>query len=150
VARELMATSVTSPSLRGADVLIYSKCMVDEYPDLWREYARGREPLSVCLQEMHMDRVGFKVATIMLKARPRSITVLTMNGSPHCLQLHFAVEQARQLTGFEGEVRHVVVEKGEAFEVSPEAIKAARHLATVESLIRELSNASQQRDITKS
>ncbi len=137
MSRDLMSTSVTSSYLKEADLLLHSKCMAVEYPELWRSLSQDKSALAVCLQELHMDRVGFKVATIMYKSQPRSITVLTMNGSPHCMQLHVAVEQARQLTGYRGQVKHLVVERGVVFEVTPEAIKAARHLATVEQLLRE-------------
>ncbi|RLF10916.1 MAG: 4Fe-4S ferredoxin [Thermoprotei archaeon] len=109
--------------------------MLREHPDLVEEAGAGHAKLHVCLQETHMDRVGFKVATMIFKSSPSSITVLTMNGSPHCIQLHFLVEQARQLTSYTGPVRHLVVEKGELIEVSSEAVRVARHLASVEKLL---------------
>ncbi len=138
----LMSTSVTSPLLRKARLLLLSSCMLKEYPHIVEDQGVGCVKLHVCLQETHMDRVGFKVATIILKSNPSSITVLTMNGSPHCIQLHFLVEQARQLTSYTGPVRHVVVEKGEVYEVSSEAVKVARHLASVEQFLARRARGS--------
>ena len=131
----LMSTSVTSPLLKNSPLLLMSSCVLKEHPSIVEEQSRGKVGLQVCLQEFHMDRVGFKIATIVLKSQPSSITVLTMNGSPHCIQLHFAVEQARQLTSYKGPVEHLVVEKGTVFKVSAEAVKTARHLASVEELL---------------
>jgi len=139
----LMSASVTSPLLRNARLLIVSSCMIKEQQPIVEEWCKDRVGLHVCLQEHHMDGVGFKVATIALKAQPSSITLLTMNGSPHCVQLHFAVEQARQLASYKGSVEHFVVEKGRVFKVSEEAVKAARHLASIEALL-QLKRRSQQ------
>jgi len=139
---DLMSTSVTSTALLKANLLLYSKCLRLEHPKLLQSQARNKKALAICLQETHMDNAGFKIATIILKSQPKSITVLTMNGSPHCIQLHFAVEQARQLTGYSGQVEHFVVEKGELFKVSPEAIKQARHLASVQQLLEAKVNSS--------
>ena len=132
----LMSMSVTSSLLKNADLLLYSSCIEREYPEVVEKQSMDKTALHVCLQERHMDPVGFKVATIIYKSHPRSITVLTMNGSPHCVQLHMAVEQAKQLTNYAGAVKHLVVERGVLIEVSSEAVKAARHLAMVEELLR--------------
>lgn len=130
----LMSTNVKSSFLKEADLLIYSSCMDVEYLKVVEGQILGKVGLHVCLQEHHMDSVGFKVATIMRESKPRSIAILTMNGSPHCIQLHMAVEQARKLVNYQGALKHLVVERGEILEASSEAVKIARHLAMVEKL----------------
>ncbi|MEM4576641.1 MAG: hypothetical protein QW701_04165 [Candidatus Nezhaarchaeales archaeon] len=136
-----MAVSVTSPRLRNKDLLIYSACLPTEYPELFEQAAVGRVPLSVCMSEEHLDKVGFKIATIIAYAKPSSISVLTMDGSPHCTQLHAIVEQVRKIAKEDVSVKHFVVEKGVAVEVSSEAVYLSRHL----SKIHELLNAQETR-----
>ncbi|MCX8204401.1 MAG: hypothetical protein N3H31_01965 [Candidatus Nezhaarchaeota archaeon] len=133
----LMSTSVTSPLLKSYPLLLVSSCMMREYPSIVEEQSVRKVGLHVCLQETHVDRVGLKIATIIFKAQPVSLTVLTMNGSPHCIQLHFAVELAKQLTAYNGPIEHLVVEKGVLLRVSSEAVQVARHLASVERLLKE-------------
>lgn len=134
---ELMSVSITSPLLRGRDLLIYSKCLPTEHPETFEEVVRGKTALAVCMSEEHLDKVGFKMATIIVYARPSSITVLTMDGSPHCTQLHVIAEQAKRVAQTDVRVRHLVVEKGALIEVSSQAVYLSRHLSKIEELLRE-------------
>ncbi len=130
----LLSTSVNAGKLRDARILLYSRCIEEEHPEILRELRDGRVALSVCLTEEHINDVGFKLSTILMMARPREISVLTMDGSPHCIQLHFAIQQSRRLTGAEIEIHHYVIEKGKVYEVDGATIRTARHLSEVQKL----------------
>jgi len=131
-----MAVSVTSPHLRGRDLLIYSKCLPAEHPEVFEKVVEGKAALRVCMSEEHLDKVGFKIATIIAYADPSSITILTMDGSPHCTQLHVVAEQAKRMTRADTRVRHLVVEKGALIEASSQAVYLSRHLSKIEELLR--------------
>jgi len=133
---ELMAVSVTSPFLKGKDLLIYSKCLPMEYPEVFEEEAKGKTALSVCMSEEHLDKVGFKIATIIAYARPSSIAVVTMDGSPHCTQLHVVAEQAKRIAQADVRMKHLVVERGALIEASSQAVYLSRHLSKIEELLR--------------
>jgi len=135
--RYLLSTSVTSRDVRGRDVLIYSECLRSEWPNILARETEGRLALAVCLEREHISHITAKLATMMVMGRPASMTVLTVDGSPHCVQVHFALQQALRITGLNLPVRHLVVEKGVICEVSPEAIRTARHLSEVVSLMRK-------------
>jgi len=135
--RRLLSTSVAAKELAGADLLIYSECLRHEWPDILAEWSRGRLALSVCLEEEHISHITAKVATMLVMGRPSSITVLTVDGSPHCVQVHFSVQQALRITGLKVPVRHLVVEKGVVHEVGPEVVRTARHLSEVAELMRK-------------
>ncbi|MCS7140207.1 MAG: 4Fe-4S ferredoxin [Candidatus Nezhaarchaeota archaeon] len=128
--------SVTSSQLKSKDLLIYSSCLQTENPEIFEEIARGKVALGICMSEEHLDKVGFKLATIMYYSSPRSITVLTMDGSPHCTQLHAIVEQAKRITQSNTEIAHLVVEKGAIVEVSSQAVYLSRHLSQIEKMIK--------------
>lgn len=131
-----MAVSVTSPRLRNKDLLIYSTCLTTEYPELIEQKAAGKVPLSVCMSEEHLDKVGFKIATIITHAKPSSISILTMDGSPHCTQLHAVVEQARRIAKADVSITHFVVEKGVVVEVSSQTVYLSRHLSKIHELLK--------------
>jgi len=133
---KLMAVSVTSPLLRRKDLLIYSECLPTEHPEAFDEEVKGKTALAVCMSEEHLDKVGFKIATIIAYARPSSITVLTMDGSPHCTQLHVVAEQAKRITQADVRIRHLVVERGTLIEASSQAVYLSRHLSKIEELLR--------------
>lgn len=118
--------------LRNASVLVYSVCMRDWYPEIVEQFSTNRVALWACMEEWHISQVVAKLYNIVTRGGPRELVVLTMDGSPHCLQLHFAAEMLRDRIP----VRHYVVEKGAVIEVPPEAVKAARHLHRVQHLLQ--------------
>ena len=135
--RPLLSTSVAAKDVRGASVLIYSECLRQEWPEVLAQQAEGRVALCVCLEREHICHITAKLATMMVMGRPAELVVLTVDGSPHCLQAHFAAEQALRITGLQVPVRHLVVEKGRLYEVGPEVVRAARHLSEVAELVRK-------------
>ena len=115
-------------------ILIYGTCVKDEHPEILREIAKDKVPLAVCLEWEHMNMVGFKLATIMKSCILDEVTVLTVDGSPHCVQLHMMVEECRKLVP-EVKINHYVIYKGKAIKVSDRAVKTARYLSKVDKLI---------------
>ena len=135
---DLLSTNVKNSCLRNASLLIHSACLGSECKKILDDLTKGKVPLETCMEKTHMNTVGFKIATMIRGSSPAELAVLTMNGSPHCVQLHFAVEQAVQQTGSELKPRHFVVEKDEIREVTRETVWLARHLRDVD-MLREFS-----------
>jgi len=134
---ELLSTNVKSEVLRKGRLLLYGTCVEAEAPEVFGEFSKGRIPLSVCLEKEHMDKVGFKIATILMTSDPKEMTVLTIDGSPHCLQLHFAAEQAKRIAKSEVNAIHFVIEEGKSVEVSQDAVETARHLSRIQKLLEK-------------
>jgi len=128
---ELLATNVKNRQLIEAALLIYGTCVKNETPKIFNALAKGRIPLHVCLEKIHMNIVGFKLATILQTSKPKEIVVLTLDGSPHCIQLHFTAEQAKRVSKSNVNIKHYVVEKGKLIEISLDIVEIARHLSKV-------------------
>lgn len=135
----LLSTSVKSPIIANQKLLLCGSCLKVEEPEILKSVGDGKVCLHVCLEEKHVDVVGFKLATILSVNSPTSLTVLTPDGSPHCLQLHMAVDQALKLAKAEIPVEHYVVEKGGLVKVSRQAVRVARHLSEVETLLLKVN-----------
>ncbi len=124
-------------------ILLIGRCVEVEHGDVLTPFRKsGYSILSVCLEEEHINMVGFKLAGILRRCRDflEEVAVLTVDGSPHCVQLHFMVEEAFKVTGLEGEIRrkHFVIVKGEGVvEVPKESVKVARYLSKVSKLIKQ-------------
>ncbi len=116
-------------------LLIYGRCLRDEYPQVLEEYSKDRYPLSVCLEAEHMNMVGFKLASMVARLPLEEILVLTVDGSPHCVQLHMMVEEVNKLFGNKLNIRHLVIEGGKVIEVSPRCVKIARYLSKISRLL---------------
>ncbi len=127
--RELLETSVTSDTI-DKRILVYSSCIPVDHPDVLVKF-RGYTMLCACLTTQTLEKVAWKLLTIARMKNPRELAALTVDGSPHCLQIHFALEDIREI--YHGiRIRHFVIEKGIIYEVSGEAVKTARHLSSIE------------------
>lgn len=119
---ELLSTNVKSSRLKDSSLLIHGSCLEAEAQSIFRRLVQEKVPLATCLETVHMNMVGFKIATMIKAASPKEISVLTMDGSPHFVQLHFAVEQAIQQTGCKLRPRHFAVSKDALHEISGETM----------------------------
>ncbi len=112
--------------------------MYDRFPKIVAEFSErdgGSAVLHVCLEEMHVNQVGFKIASMVRYAQLSSVTALTIDGSPHCVQLHYVIEDIKRHFTSEIETHHFVVENGIVSEISPDAVKRSRHLSKIQSMI---------------
>ncbi|MFX1262311.1 MAG: hypothetical protein ACFFAZ_09505 [Promethearchaeota archaeon] len=109
--------------------------MNSRYPEIVEEHRErdgGSAVLSVCLEETHANQAGFKIGSIVRYSQISRLTALTVDGSPHCVQLHFLIEDIKRHFTPEVETDHYVVEKGVVHQVSASAVKQARHLSRIE------------------
>jgi len=132
-----MSTNVCSREIREKrKVLIYGSCVKEEYPEILEKFREEYVLLSVCLEKEHMNMVGFKLLGMMKRCRPEEIIVLTVDGSPHCVQLHFTIEECSKiLEEFKERIVHLVIENGKIRKISPETVKACRYLTKVERIL---------------
>ncbi len=129
----LLETNVGSKMVRGKDLLIYSICIEKENPEIFSEFSRHRTPLWVCLELEHINMLVYKIGSMLTQYEPpQTISVLTVDGSPHCVQLHYAVEDAKKISGSIIDVRHFVISKGGVKEVSAQTVRKSRYLGKIE------------------
>ncbi len=135
--RRLIDTNACSKLIREKKkLLIYGTCVKDEHPEILRKYVEDKVPLAVCLEWEHMNMVGFKLITMIKSCELEEISVLTVDGSPHCVQLHMMVEECKKIIP-NINVKHYVIYKGNVIEVSERAVKTSRYLSKVEKLLAE-------------
>lgn len=125
----LLSMSVTSRVFRNANLLVYSKCIEVEFSKILKSFSQNRVPLSVCMEQVHMNLVGFKLISILKLSDIKSLTFLTMDGSPHCIQLHYIGEHVRRVMDKNLPIRHFVIEKGKVFEIPLRFVRLSRHLS---------------------
>lgn len=129
----LMDTNVRSSYLRSFDkILLHGSC-VDE--EALREFS-GYAKLSCCPEEEHANMIGFKLAGILARGNYSEIAVLTVDGSLHCVQLHYVVEEVCKIVRNPPARRHFVVEEGKIREIQEDAVKISRHLLKVSRLMK--------------
>jgi len=133
----LLSVWVKAPYLRNADILITSACLPQVNPSLFKKFSKNKVVLLACPEKEGAVHHG-KIATIIKCSKLKSITVITVEGSPHCFTLHACVNEALFLVGREIPRKHYTVVNGEqVHEIKPEAIRVARYLHLVDKLVEK-------------
>ena len=134
----LMRINVGDRRLREKQNLLLVGSCLDRYPDIVKEICErigGHVVLHICFEETHMNQAGFKIGSIVKYSDIKKVTTLTVDGSPHCVQLHYAVEDIKRHFAPEIETAHFVIEKDKLFEISADAVKRSRHLSKIQKMI---------------
>ncbi len=135
----LMSTNCASKRLRiSKKLLLCGSCVKEEHPEIFSQFTTGRIALLVCMEETHMNMVGLKLFDMFDMVKPEEVVVLTPDGSPHCVQLHYVVEDVKKRLRLDGlRVEHYVVDRGKIYKVSAESVKVSRYLRKIEKLLRK-------------
>lgn len=132
---KLVETWVKAPFLKDASLLIVSECAQTVFPQVYDEFAEGRVVLTSCPEMESAGLVMGKLATLLTCANPGEVTVLTMDGSPHCFMLHAALNQALFVIKTKVPAGHFVIMDGRAIKVSSESVRVGRYLHLVQKCI---------------
>ncbi|MFX1518866.1 MAG: 4Fe-4S ferredoxin [Promethearchaeota archaeon] len=136
--KDFLSTNIgTREIMNKKKLLLYGTCIADKYPKTLEDYSEGRVALSVCLERDHMNMIAFKLATMVKSAKLEEIIVLTVDGSPHCVQLHHAVSEVNRLFDVPPSTRYFVVEHGKIQEVDVKTVKTSRFLSKISKLLKK-------------
>ena len=132
---KLIETWVKAPFLKEASILLIGECVQAIYPDTYKAFSDGRVVLTSCPEAEKVGQVMGKLASILACSTPRELTVLTIDGSPHCFTLHASVNEAIFTTKSKTLARHFVIVNGKALKVSSESVRVGRYLHLVQRCI---------------
>jgi len=128
---------VKSPVLKGADLLIASACLPSVNKELFQEISEGKVVLLACPEEESPIHYG-KIATIIRSSQPRTVAVVTIDGSPHCFTLHASLNLAEYLLGTRLSKKHYVVVDGRKLvEITSNAVRLARYLSIIDKVLKQ-------------
>lgn len=105
---QLGLVSPAAPHLRGSDLLIAADCVPVAYRRFQEDFLQGRTVVVACPKlddsKAHME----KLVDLFRTARPRSVTVVTME-VPCCFGLSRLVRQAADFAGLQAPIEDVVI-----------------------------------------
>jgi len=105
---QLALVPVNAPYLRGADLVVLADCTGVAYPNLHRDFLRGRAIVMACPKLDDTDPYVQKLAEMMKVNDFRSIEVVMME-VPCCGGLLHVVKKAAELAGSDTHIRHTVI-----------------------------------------
>jgi NAD-dependent dihydropyrimidine dehydrogenase PreA subunit len=112
---QLALVSPMAPFLKGADILVCADCVPFAIPDFHARYLTGRVVLVGCPKLDDLDSYRERLAQILARAQPRSLTVLRME-VPCCGGIAQAALEARGERPIPTEV-HIIGVGGAVLEV---------------------------------
>jgi len=127
---DLMSTNAKGKNIRGKKLLLYGACL-DESPWYLKDF-EDYTLLSFCPEKEHINMAYYKLMAMMSVAE--ELVVITTDGSPHCVQMHYIAEEVLRYSEKKFPLRHFVVNNGEIIEVSPEDVKTSRYLSKIKKL----------------
>ena len=137
--KRYLEVNVCSKDIRKRKkLLLYGACIEQEYPDILQQYSNQYAMYPICMEAEHFNIVGFKLAGTLSRCPPKELVVFTVDGSPHCLQLHHVVEEAIKVTKANTKVIHLVIHEGKVHEIPNEVVKIARYLHKVLNMYNRL------------
>ncbi len=127
---DLMSTNAKGKNVRGRKILLHGTCILEnpQYLEGFDDYTK----LSFCPEKEHINMAFYKLMAIMSVAE--ELVVLTTDGSPHCVQLHYIAQEVLRYSEKKFPVRHLVVNNGKIVEISPEDVKLSRYLSKIKRL----------------
>jgi len=134
----IMSTNVGSKRLREfRKILLFGECIPTEHRTIFDRLVREHDlvPLGTCLETEHVAKIQSKLNTMIKVSKIHEVTVLTPDGSPHCIQLHYAVREIQHHFAPDLKVEHYVIENGQLIKISPRAVKISRHLSRIQKFL---------------
>ncbi len=131
--RDLLRSNVGRA--RGKRLVIVSACIADDFPEILKEISTKEAYIvKTCPEAEHINLIGYKIASFISYSNVKEVTTISVEGSPHCIQLHYIVEDIRKHF-LEFSVKHYVFNKKELIEIEPSVIKLSRHLGKLKKIL---------------
>ena len=127
---ELMSTNAKGKNVRGKKLLLYGTC-VEETPQFLDKF-EGYTKLYFCPEKEHINMAFYKLMSMMAVAK--ELVVLTKDGSPHCVQMHYIAEEVLKYSAVKFPLRHFVIINGEIVEIDGQDVKLSRYLSKIRKM----------------
>lgn len=133
--KELMKTNIYDVN---KTVIIIGSCLRDREPLVYKQLEEiSKDIYHVCLEETHVNMAITKIGGMLRTNIIEKILFVSVDRSPHCVQLHYIQEELRKMMGLNNLIiENYVVDDGKLIKIFPEAISLSKSLSKIEGLIK--------------
>jgi hypothetical protein len=127
---ELLKQNVYSKHFKDS-FLVIGTCLEDMQPEVVAAFKKKyKNIITICLEVLHYNQYVAKLFDIIALGNTKKVAFLTPDGSPHCVQVHYASKYLKRGLKKSIEFEHFVVNgKGEVFQVDVKDIDKSRDFA---------------------
>lgn len=129
--QKLLSTNIYDKDLEDK-ILLIGSCLKMIHPEIVEEFAQKYDGhvFDVCLEETHYNKVMGKLFNILALGKTKEVGILTVDGSPHCVQLHYTAKYIKRGLKYEFKFKHFVITKaGEVVEIDPVVVDNSKNFA---------------------
>ena len=89
----------------------------------------------VCLEEIHMNMVAHKIASILRLGNVKKLIFASVDKSPHCAQLHYIRNELEKIMNLENvSIANYVSKNDNLVEIAKETISLSKNLIEIQGL----------------
>lgn len=117
--------------------LVVGVCVEDLYPEIFEKFKKEwKNVVYFCLENNHYNQLVAKLFDILSIGNTQKVGFLTVDGSPHCVQMHFASKYLKRGLKNNVEFEHYVINKnGNVFKIDLDTIDDSKNLSRGKNVI---------------
>ena len=112
-------------------MIIIGSCLEYMFPKIYKELNETSENIyDVCLEDTHLNMVITKLAGMIARKKCKELTFVTVDKSPHCVQLHYVVKELENIMDLKGvKIKNYVATNDGLIEIPIEVISLSKNLS---------------------
>ncbi len=120
-------------------MIIIGSCLENMFPNIYQKLEQESTNIyEVCLEETHLNMVITKIAGMLARNDIKEIKFVTIDKSPHCIQLHYVVKELENIMDLEKiHIENCVATSEGLIEVPLKVIGLSKNLAKLSEMIKE-------------
>lgn len=134
--KNLMSTNVFEFE---EEIVICGSCLPNVQAEAYKKVQeKCKDIYIVCLEEIHMNMVAHKIACALREGEIKSIIFVTVDKSPHCVQMHYIRKELEGLMDLSNiHIQDFVARDNKLEEISLKTISLSKNLSKLESMQKE-------------
>lgn len=119
---------------------IIGSCLESMFPIIYQKLEQESTNIyEVCLEETHLNMVITKIAGMLARNHIKEIKFVTVDKSPHCVQLHYVVKELENIMDLEKiHIENYVATNEGLIKVPIEVIGLSKNLAKLPQYMEEM------------
>ena len=120
-------------------MIIIGSCLENMFPSIYKKLEQESTNIyEVCLEEIHLNMVITKIAGMLARNDIKEIKFVTIDKSPHCVQLHYVVKELENIMDLKKiHIENYVATSEGLIEVPLKVIGLSKNLAKLSEMIKE-------------
>ncbi len=124
---------------------IMGSCLEYMFPETYKKLEKEYTIYDLCLEQTHLNMALTKIIGMVVRKKVKNIIFVSVDKSPHCVQLHYIVTELRKfITEEELNVKNYVATDKGLEEIPFEVISLSKNLS---GLNETLKNKNHKKDI---